>query len=275
MTATSRSNVRRNDGPGGRFYDTPDGSFPSVTTILGVVMKPALIPWAAKLERDLVSEAAANLYADAFGAPQMERPAYLLTLQNRIGRERAHARELRKAADIGSETHAMIEHHLRGMLYASPGPPPRISERALWSFMVFVDWAKRVDLKPILIEQTVWSRTFGYAGTLDLLCEVDGRRAVVDWKTGRRVYQEAHLQNSAYRRALDEMGHAGDGELGGYIVRLPKDEQDPDPEAVAAKDEATCFDAFLAAKKLWEWSRRVEAENTNRGHSYAGTDDST
>lgn len=236
----------------GRFYETPDGEFPSVTTILGVIGKPALINWAANMERTLVMDVSANLYEDVAGTPKMSRLAWLSTMQQRLGKTKQHQRELAKAGEIGTQVHALIEWTLRAKLCQQPGPSPAICDKAQWCFMVFEEWAKKVNLKPLLIEQQVWSAVHGYAGTMDLLAEIDGQLTVIDFKTGKRVYPEAHLQNAAYRVALREMGH-GDATQG-IIVRLPKDEADPQPEAVVADDEATSFQAFLSAKSLWVWS---------------------
>ena len=249
--ATTRKSTAR-----GRFYETPDGIFPSVTNILSVIGKPALINWAANTERELVLDCSANLYEDCHGTPKMSRMAWLTTLQGRLGNEKAHKRELAKAGEIGSQAHALIEWSLRVKLLQKVGPSPHISDKAQWAFMVFEDWAKKVNLKPIFIEQTVYSKQYGYAGTMDLFAEVDGKPTVIDWKTGKAVYAEAHLQNAAYRHALREMGH-GDP-VQGIIVRLPKNETDPEPEAVTADDEAESLQAFLHFKAGWEWNQKKD-----------------
>jgi hypothetical protein len=78
--------------------------------------------------------------------------------------------------------------------------------------------------------------------------------AVPDWKTGKAVYPEAHLQNAAYRQAIREMGHC-DPDIG-LIVRLPKVYEDPEFEVVIADDEAPAFDTFLSVMELWKWQYR-------------------
>jgi hypothetical protein len=40
-----------------------------------------------------------------------------------------------------------------------------------------------------------------YAGTMDLLCEIDGRMAILDVKTGKSVHEDAALQINAYAHA--------------------------------------------------------------------------
>ena len=64
MRNGTSTRASRDDGYGRstRFYTLPDGetSYPSVTSILSAVNKPALVPWAAKVEREAVMGAAGN-----------------------------------------------------------------------------------------------------------------------------------------------------------------------------------------------------------------------
>jgi len=250
---------KRENRAGARWYqiheDRPE--YPSVTTILGVIGKPALIAWSGKVEREMVTAASLALYRDIHGTPKMSDLAYLNTLATRLGKERAHSKELAKAGDIGSQTHALIEWNLRASLMQEAGPSPHVTDKAQWAFMAWEDWKKSVNLKPIWIEQTVWSDKYGYAGTMDLLAEVNGKLTVVDWKTGKAIYPEAYLQNAAYRSALREMGH-GDP-VQGIIVRLPKNTEDPEFEAQTIPDsEESLFSTFLHAFELWKWAQKGE-----------------
>lgn len=234
----------------GRFYSTPDGEFPSVTNILGCIGKPAVIAWAAKEERNLVMDCSADLYQDC-PAEKMSRMAWIATMEQRLGTQKAHERLLAKAAEIGTQCHNLIEWTLRAKLCQQPGPSPSISDKAMWAFSCYERWAKKVSLKPILVEQTVYSKTYGYAGTMDLLAEVEGKLTVIDFKTGKSVYPEAHLQANAYKYALREMGHGNAQQA--IIVRLPKNETDPEPEPVLADEEDNCMEVFLAVKRMWHW----------------------
>lgn len=243
----------RKDTAFGRFYRIEDQDLPSVTHILGVIGKPALVNWAANQERTLVTEVAAELYLDLCKIAQpMPKAAYITTLQGRIGKTKAHQRELAKAGDIGTQVHALVEWNMRKALGQIVGPEPRVVDDAQWAFMAWQDWAGAVGLKPLFIEQTVFSRTHGYAGTMDLLAEVNGIVTLVDFKTGKAIYPEAFLQNAAYQVALSEMGHAQPA--AGLIVRLPKVQTDPQFETQAVPPIAELFDVFLAVKQLWRWS---------------------
>lgn len=242
-----------------RFYEVGGVRYPSVTSILQSINKPALVNWAAKSEREMCIEASANLYEDTPGTPKMSRASYVATLTDRIGKQKAHAKILAQASDVGTQLHALIEWNMRKELQQAVGPEPRVIDAASWAFMAYEDWRKAANLAPLLIEQTVWSMEYGYAGTLDWLGEIDTEeherlRVVGDWKTGKAIYGEALLQNAAYTMALREMGHGGDVQ-GGCIVRLPKIQTDPGFEVriVTAEEQIGLFSVFLNAMKIWQW----------------------
>lgn len=249
----------------GRHYVTPDGRMlPSVTTILQAIGKPALINWAAKVEREMVIEAAANLWVDAPVTKKMSRVAYIATLTDRIGKTKAHQKALAKAGEIGSEAHSLIEWNLRTELGQKVGPQPKISDQAMWAFMAFEEWRKTAGLIPKAMEQMIWNPRHGYAGTMDLLglVTLEGKpcAAVLDWKTGKAIYAEAALQNAAYVRALIEMEQIP-GPIHGLIVRLPKVETDPDFEVkvIQPEEQADLYGTFMAVKDVWEWQQKQDA----------------
>jgi hypothetical protein len=267
MKAQEGDNITRNDTSLGRFYPItlPDGTevrWPSVTTIEQAIAKPALIQWAARVEHEVVAEAAAQLYADVAGTPPMKELAFKASLDARIGKVRAYKKEMAKAADIGTQAHARIEWMLRKELGQTKKPEPKCNEKAEWAVMAFEDWRRSVDLKPIFVERRVYSIEHEAAGTLDLYAEVNGTLTVCDWKTSKGVYGEALIQNAAYRHFLREMG-LGNAKAG-LILRLPKVDTDPQFEAIDVEARATetygilpgdaeryLFELFLAAKTLW------------------------
>jgi len=298
-TIPAKPRVTRTTGASSRFYDVThaDGTqsrYPSVTTILSAISKPALVPWAAAQERLAVSEAAADLYAETARLPhQLPRASYLLTLEQRVGKTKAHVKALAKAADIGSAAHAKIEWLLKRDLGQRVGPEPLVPEAAQLAVAAFEDWRRAVGLEPLLVEQTVWSRAHAYAGTLDLLARVDTRAllrvlaqqgpvapelaqwlegretatAVIDFKTGKAIYGEAHLQSVAYNRALQEMGH---GRVdGGLIVRLPKLLTDPGFEVAVVPPARQLFPTFLATRQLWQWQFEQDAAYRARTRAVA------
>jgi len=266
-TSAKRRSVDQGYGRTSRAYEVPTGEvYDSVTSILGVVAKPALITWSANMERAYVTQAAADLYEDTSPTPKMSRQAFLTSLDLRLSKVKAHTRALEKAGNIGSQAHALIEWSLRRQLGQIVGAQPEVVPEAAHSFACFESWAEVSEFTPKLIEQVVWSRQHEYAGTLDILGEARCMRSeaegelvqfVGDWKTGKAIYPEAKMQSAAYIRALREMGHVT-GDVWGLVVRLPKVAADPGFEAVwiSPEEQQEHFDAFLAAKRLWDWTQR-------------------
>lgn len=247
------TNPVRKDSKSGRFYEVDGDLYPSVTHVLGAINKPALVNWAANTERTLVSESACKLYEHCctLAAP-MQRAAFAFNLASMLGKEKAHQKELAKAGDIGTQAHKLIEWTMRTALKAEAGPKPVVSDKALWAFMAFEDWARSVALKPILIERTVFSKVHRYAGTMDLLARVNGATTLVDFKTSKAVYPEMFLQLAAYAVALEEMGYAKP--TAAMVVRLPKLETDPEFEAAPSPPLGDLFPVFMATRQLWEWT---------------------
>jgi hypothetical protein len=276
-----QSGTPRDDGWGRstRFYDIPDGrTVPSVTSILSIVAKPALVNWAARVEREMCVEAAANLYTDTLGGKQyvqLSRPSYITTLMARIGKQKAASKLNQKAMDIGTAVHALIEWNLRNEFGQKVGPAPKLPDGADHAFAAYQRWRQGVKLTPLAIEQMVWSSTYGYGGTMDLYAEldIDGKpaRGILDWKTGKGIYGEALLQSVAYIQALVEMGHA-ESPVHGLVVRFPKTAADAPFEVRVIRPESQLhyFDAFLAAK-LWEWNEEKQRTAQRGGNIWAGT----
>jgi hypothetical protein len=250
---------KRTKKSGSRTYVIEGREMPSVTTILSVIGKPALITWAANEERAACVEAAADLYEDVHGTPRMARTAYVSTLQARLGAVKAHKRQMQKAMDIGSQAHAIIEHQMRRASGQAVGPEPKVTDEAMWAFMAWQDWAVSAGVKPVFIEAVVYSPTHAYAGTADLLAWVNGQLTLVDFKTAKAIYPEYRLQVAAYIRAANEMGHGP--VTRGAIVRLPKLQTDPafEVQDIGEAEIAPLCATFDHVHQLYLWASAEEA----------------
>jgi len=236
-----------------RFYTIDGCQFPSVTTILGVIAKPALGPWYAKQERRYFETA----MLEVLSKPGARDPDYVLAaVIDAVGGVKAADREKQFAATIGTAIHAGIEWQLRTRLGEDAGPEPILPDAATWAVESWKDWAKSIALEPLAIERTVYCEACGYAGTLDLYARVEGALTVLDWKSGRAIYTEAFLQNIAYRHAAARLGLPS---TQGLIVRVPKLVDDPAWEVMTVP-EKLIIDDFLAAARLWRWQRQMEGK---------------
>lgn len=255
--------IKRKDTRRGRFYEVDGEHFPSVTSILSILGKPALIAWAAREERNLVSEAAAELYEELqILAEPLEKKEFIERLISRLGDAKAHRRLLKEAQDIGTQVHKRIEWEIRSELglKVSPEPPVLKHPKAENSFSRWREWREAVKMKPLASEQKIYSVVFKFAGTLDLLAEVDDPELgpgveVIDFKTGKYIYGEAFLQNGGYRLALKEMGIENDR---GRIVRLPKEADDPEFETQIVPPLEKVAVPFLSLLPVWRWHKEQE-----------------
>jgi hypothetical protein len=94
----------------------------------------------------------------------------------------------------------------------------------------------------------VYSREHDYAGTLDVVGEVDGQLAVVDWKTSKAVYDEMRLQAAAYAQAWAEMYDLRVPDR--WVIRLDKETGEFEPIRFPRETFRRDLHGFLAAKAV-------------------------
>lgn len=239
MSAPLQSRMTAN----GRTYTDPltGDTFPSVTNILNVIDKPALIPWAARMAAEYAYDRRETLGV-------MDRAEYVDTVKTNWRRKRDDA------ADRGTNVHAAVEEYLRsgGTLDADEWEP-----NVLAHVEQFQRFAR--DHRPTLrfVETTVYSPRYGYAGTLDMLADLHGRGLwLIDVKTGG-VWPEAALQLCAYRNA-DYLITGPPWERhdmppvdGCAVLDLKPDRYD----LVAVDTSADVLDAFVFAAELAAFRR--------------------
>src|SRR5436305_673023 len=100
--ARARSGVRRAEmslRDDARFYHIGGRRLPSVTTVIGVINKPALLPWAAKMERRAL-EAAMLMVATKY--PLIPAEVLLERVSDAVRGAKAAEQEKQQAATIGT-----------------------------------------------------------------------------------------------------------------------------------------------------------------------------
>lgn len=197
-----------------RVYDIDGHSYPSVTSVIGMQDKPALVPWAAKMAAEY---AVANREAIA-----------LLDDQDAVQLIKSNWRKMRdRAADFGTDVHKMIE---EGTV-----PPP---ESDHFGYVVAADTMLREhDLVPVALEVTVVNPAAGYAGTVDVIATNEhGDTVYLDWKTGKGTYYDSHGMQLA---ALMEATHVAGPD--GTVTEIPG-EQRP-TEGIAVRLHSTGYEA--------------------------------
>ena len=168
--------------------------YPSVTTVLGIKNKPALVGWA---KRETAACAVRNLS--------------MLTRMAETGGPQAAVEWLKKipdyqrdvSADLGTRVHAVAEAMARG---ESVGIADDVRP--------FIAAYRRDFLEPysprfLAVEPMVCSPRYEYGGTADAFVEIDGEIWLLDYKTGSGVYPDSALQLAGLARA-QFIGRTGD-----------------------------------------------------------------
>lgn len=179
-----------------------------VTTILGVIAKPALIQWSADM--------ACNYVRDNF-SQAIEKLGDIEWLNSLLAEARlAHRKKKESAGTIGTEAHKQIEHYIKGE------PFDVMTDQVKTMVDQFVAWAKEHNVKFLESEKRLYSKEHWYAGTCDFVAEIDGKIWIGDIKTSSGIYPEYFFQTSGYQLALQEMGEYPEIE-GHVIVNIKKD----------------------------------------------------
>lgn len=187
---------RKNRGRTHWYVDGNGNRMPGVTTLLGNgIPKPALINWAA----NATAEAAVNQWDQLSELRVADR---LTTLQ------RARYEKPDKAKKRGTEVHNLAERLVKGEAVQA------IPDEIRGHVEAYVRFLDRYDVEPVLVEVTIVSYKYGYAGTLDLVAwlnTTDGRQLwLLDIKTNEKgIYGETALQLAGYRYAEFYVGSDG------------------------------------------------------------------
>lgn len=154
-------------------YRTKDSTIvPGVTTILNLLNKPALVPWAWKLGMQGLD------YRKVVG----------------------------QAASIGTIAHYLVECYLKGEEPELEEYSPADLAQATLAAQGFVEWWEVQGLKVVGSEVMLVSERWRYGGSLDIVCEKvsTGKLWLLDIKTSKGIYDEMRYQLAAYWRLWDE-----------------------------------------------------------------------
>jgi hypothetical protein len=137
-----------------RWYKDGDKKYPTITTILGCLDKPALVQWAANMTVEYFKE----------NAKEMTTPEQI---EYHLKKAKTAYRTMsKKAMDTGSIVHDAIHAYLSG---AKPEPILGDNDKAQNSFLAFLQWADKVKLKPVALEKVLIDPEHQVGGTCDFI----------------------------------------------------------------------------------------------------------
>lgn len=170
------------------IYKTLEGEIvPSVTTVLKILNKPALLDWAWRLGRRGID----------------------------------YHKVMDDAAGIGTLVHQKILDYLRGEMSIPLNYKLEQLMIAEKCFQKYLDWEKEHDIQPILLEAQLVSEKYKFGGTLDNYCLLDEIPTLIDYKTSKAIYEDYFYQLAGYKILLEEYGHPVEQCL---ILRIGRDE---------------------------------------------------
>lgn len=154
-----------------RYYNKSGKEVPSATTVLKLLNKPALIPWA-----------------------------------NYLGFKHIDVDEvLNESAKLGTTVHWLINAFLEKSLIIYV-PRPDIPTKLISSyFRSFKTWYNTNQVEPILLEKSFSSDLVG--GTLDFYGIINGKKTLLDFKTSKKIRLSMFFQLAIYTMLLEENGY--------------------------------------------------------------------
>lgn len=222
-----------------------------VTSVLNVIAKPALIPWAVKMCVEYIkTNAITQLGLD--GKNHYTFPVALLDEA-----QKAHTRKTTHAAGLGTDAHALIEAYIKECIEHNLGTPrenigePRVSEFAEWA----VKRNRETGFKFILAEVPLADEELAIAGTPDFIGEetIDGLwyPIIGDLKTGSGIYDRVYFfQMAAYGHMwMRWTGRLAEPKL--VIVHMPAQKPNQPLAEYWSEDWKGDWEAFKAALTIY------------------------
>lgn len=238
---------------------------PGVTSVLKMKDKSdALLWWGAQqcelYARQKITELQENVTAN--GGAQLTSVS-LDFMYETLRQMRFHYRDVsRRAADIGRVVHDYLHRHLACIAFGGEEAlRPTVTEdfteemcgQANNAIDAGLTFFADHDMKPITMEQPVWSAKYGYVGTDDFIGLVDGELCTCDYKTSKSLYPEVWLQTAAYQHAYQEE-HPRAEIKARWGINVGKDgtlyTERRGPELFE-----TDFNAFLGLLAIYRWDR--------------------
>jgi len=167
----------------------------------------------------------------------------------------AHCEQVKRdSQSIGHKVHSGIEKFLRGKPFGQASEGMTNDQMVMLSHLV--EWCNSKKIKPISMEEPLYSKQHKFAGTPDVICTFNGGKTVtlVDWKTdstprdkaGEREREAKYLwqmagYSIAYKETFDVFINKA------YVIRAGKD----------LKFQEYYFPNLAVGRKEFLWLREI------------------
>ena len=182
-----------------------------VTTIIGVLAKPNLIPWAARMAVEFCIE-----HAEGAESRDIDILYHISSIALEEAKS-AHTRKKEAAGEHGTSSHSLVEEWIKNRM------DNRMSTTDFSPIQKFIDWATENVDHFLFSERKMFNKDLFIAGTADFAyVGKDGERYMADFKTSSGIYGiDYWLQVAAYRMLAEEEGDVPYD--GATVVRMGKD----------------------------------------------------
>ena len=212
-----------------RFYITPDGDFPSITTVLSIRKKEGLWEWRKRVGNDV-----ANYVA-------------------------------RTAAARGTSIHHMCDDYLNNMQTSQPDEWEKHKKKFLHYALFRVLRDKGLcNIGDIYAQEAgLYSTKYKVAGRVDCIANYKGELSVIDFKTSTRERNDEwnenyYIQCSAYAEMFQELSEREINQIvilvvteDGTVQEFIKDKSDYTPLLVDALSEWRKINENVSDKTSW------------------------
>lgn len=223
-----------------------------VTTILGVIDKPALMPWAVGLAVEHLKK----------------------NPEDWDGAKKAYRQKRDKAADIGTAVHGIIEifvgahidknaysfdHAYDEVIKKAKLDPEKINKANVEKMVdKFIEWSNEEVDEFLESEVRLYSKDHRFAGTADLVYRAkDGRIKMGDIKTAKGIYPINFVQMGGYSICLEENDYKH--KISAFVViNIPKEFYKDGSAKLNVKEFYNIDDAqqtFLAALDIYNYQK--------------------
>ena len=167
----------------------------------------------------------------------------------RVGEEAAAAKTL-ESTTKGTAVHQMIETYINDGEYQIGEDDPLYPY-----FRGYLTWEAKAKPEKVQSEIYLESLKYGYCGTTDIICYLDGELWVLDLKTSKQMSDEMGLQLAAYAQAYYEKTKK---RARTAILQLT----DQTVKGYRFKEYEGNLDIFLAHKAIFDWQTPKEKVDT-------------
>ena len=218
-----------------RTYKTPLGILPSVTTILKVLNKPALVQWAANMALSNVRPVLEALKAGAMNPDSLDIDQIIKSAKSE------HKTVMDEAADLGTQMHRHIADSMMLFGWEKWKEQGIIPSSLFHAWDAYCWWRSDYKVKAIAVEQEVYHSS-RFAGTLDFYGTVGDKLFIIDFKSSSGIWPEYSMQIAAYWKAWVEMTSSRVDGWG--ILRLDKKTGEPEWKEYSLDEMEVAFQKF-------------------------------